>query len=134
MNCCEHAVVQVEHEKAKMRKYENAKTRRDDKFNFVESLCFRIFAFFPKKKQIYDRCNATILCRPFAFLPRKCKESKTQRYDKVKLCRVLAYSHCCILRQKSENTTWRKSATITYALLRMTTLFNAFTWKQCYSW
>ena len=73
--------------------------------------------FLVKTRQIRDEsttrkscCTVAHLCRIFAFLPRKFKKAKTRRYDKF--CRVFAFLLCCILRRKSENMTWRKSATI----------------------
>ena len=51
-------------------------------------------------------------CRIFtSFLDLKSENAKTRRHDKYVLRRVFVFLHCCILRQESENTTWRKSAT-----------------------
>ena len=60
-----YELVQVEHEKAKIRKHENANTGRDDKFDFVVFLTFRIFSkskYTTGVMQLYDK-----MCRIFAL-------------------------------------------------------------------
>ena len=76
-----------------------------------------------KTRQIRDEsttremyCIVCLFLSYFRFFVSKFKKRKKKKKKKheVKLCRICAFLHCCILRRKSEITTWGKSATKTY--------------------
>ena len=109
------------------RKIENANTQRYDKVKLVDTSCFLhfrlktlVFSFFRVPLvQAHAHTNSTcqmhrivaLFLSYFRFFASEIQKSKNTKV-RQSLWRVFSFLHCCILGRKSENTTWRKSATI----------------------
>ena len=120
--------------KVKMQKCNNAKKQRSENVMFnakmqMHFVVFRVFAIMDferekaKIRQIECERTTHFMRRIFAFLVsyfrlfafniRKCKSTKTRQSTSFSYLRVLALLH--FERKISENTTWRKTATMSFS-------------------